>query len=582
MDSPRVPAQALYDSLTRASSDFAADVLGSLSDGQHLESAEVFRALTASLMRDNGQWAEIQKNYYQRHLELWSTLAHAGAAAESTHAAPVITPEKGDRRFSAPEWQQLPFFAYLKQAYLLNSRWLSEVVEAAQLDAKTKHKLRFFTRQLIDAAAPANFPSTNPEVLKLASTTHGESVLRGLEHLNIDLKKGRISMSDESAFEVGRNLAITPGTVVFENELIQLIQYQPLTDTVFERPLLMVPPCINKYYILDLQPENSFVRYAVSQGHTVFMVSWRNVPENMGHITWDEYLENGVIKAIDVAREICGVEQINVLGFCVGGTLLGAALAILHARNRDPAASATLLTTMLDFSDTGDLSVFVDEAYVTRREHDFAHGGVLHGKELALTFASLRANELIWNYVVNNYLKGRAPDAFDLLYWNSDSANLPGAMYVYYVRNLYLENNLRIPGRLVMCGVPVDLSQVKLPTYILASREDHIVPWKTAYENTRVLGGSHQFVLAASGHIAGVVNPPSKNKRHYWLNPALAARADDWLAGARQEPGSWWIHWGEWLAEYGSSHVPARTEAGSARYRGIEPAPGRYVKERCA
>ena len=429
MDSPHASPQALYDSLNRASSDFVANVLGSLSVGQRLESAEIFKALTASLMQDSGQWAEIQKSYYQRHLELWSKLAHAGEAAETTQAAPVITPEKGDRRFNAPEWQQLPFFDYLKQAYLLNSRWLAEVVEAAHLDAKTKNKLRFFTRQLIDAAAPANFPTTNPEVLKLASTTNGESVLRGLDQLSADLKKGRISMSDESAFEVGRNLAITPGTVVFENELIQLIQYQPMTDTVYERPLLMVPPCINKFYILDLQPENSFVHYAVSQGHTVFMVSWRNVQESMGQITWDQYLENGVIKAIDVAREICGVEQINVLGFCVGGTLLGAALAILHARNRTPAANATLLTTMLDFSDTGDISVFVDEAYVTRREQEFAHGGVLHGKELALTFSSLRANELIWNYVINNYLKGRAPDAFDLLYWNSDSTNLPGAMY---------------------------------------------------------------------------------------------------------------------------------------------------------
>jgi polyhydroxyalkanoate synthase len=581
MDAPHASAQALYDNLNRASSDFVADVLGSLSAGQRLESAEIFKALTTSLMQDSGQWAEIQKSYYQRHLELWSKLAHAGEAAETTPAAPVITPEKGDRRFNAPEWQQLPFFDYLKQTYLLNSRWLAEVVEAAHLDAKTKNKLRFFTRQLIDAAAPANFPTTNPEVLKLASTTNGESVMRGIDQLNADLIKGRISMSDESAFEVGRNLAITPGTVVFENELIQLIQYQPATDTVYERPLLMVPPCINKYYILDLQPENSFVHYAVSQGHTVFMVSWRNVQENMGQITWDQYLEIGVIKAIDVAREICGVEQINVLGFCVGGTLLGAALAILRARNRTPAANATLLTTMLDFSDTGDISVFVDEAYVTRREQEFAHGGVLHGKELALTFASLRANELIWNYVVNNYLKGRAPEAFDLLYWNSDSTNLPGAMYAYYVRNLYLENNLRVPGRLTMCGVPVDLSQVKLPTYILASREDHIVPWKTAYQNTRLLGGPHEFVLAASGHIAGVVNPPAKNKRHYWLNPVLHACADDWLAGACQQPGSWWNHWSGWLAERSGSSVPARIEPGNAHYRGVEPAPGRYVKERC-
>ena len=570
--------QALYENLNLTSRKFVEDLLSSLSAGQKIESEKILTALTASLAQNSEQWTEIQQRYCQHHLELWKNMVQTD---ETAKPAALVAADKGGRRFHAPEWQQLPFFAYLKQTYLLNSRWLSEVVETADLDLQTKNKLRFFTRQMIDAAAPTNFAATNPEVLKLASETNGESLLHGLEQLNADLKKGRISMSDETAFEIARNIAVTPGTVIFENELIQLIQYQPSTDAVYERPLVIVPPFINKYYILDLQPENSLVRYAVAQGHTVFMVSWRNVPEDIGPVTWDQYLELGVIKAIDAAREICGVEQVNALGFCVGGTLLTSALAVLHAKNRNPAASLTLLATMLDFSDTGELSVFIDETYVKQREQDFAHGGVLRGKQLAVTFCSLRANDLIWNYVVNNYLKGRKPDAFDLLYWNSDSTNLPGVMYAYYVRNMYLENSLRIPGKLNMCGVPVDLSNVSLPTYVMASREDHIVPWKTAFQSTRLLGGDIEFVLAASGHIAGVINPASKNKWHYWVNPALPASPEEWLAVAQQQPGSWWNHWSGWLAEHGGASVPARTGPGNAQYRGIEPAPGRYVKERC-
>jgi polyhydroxyalkanoate synthase len=579
MNPPHASAQALYENLSLAGRKFVEDVLGSLSAGQRLESAEIFKALTASLAQDSGRLAEIQKRYYQRHLELWMDMARG---IDTSAHQPVAVPDQGDRRFRAPEWQQLPFFDYLKQAYLINSRWLAECVEAAQLDDRAKNKLRFFARQLIDAAAPANYPATNPEVLKLAAETNGESLLRGFEQLSADLEKGRISMTDESAFEVGRNIAVTPGAVIYENELMQLIQYRPTTDTVCRRPLVMLPPCINKFYILDLQPENSFVRYAVAQGHTVFMVSWRNVSADMGQITWDQYLEQGVIKAIKVACGICCVRQLNVLGFCVGGTLLAAALAVLRAKRRKLAASVTYLTTMLDFTDTGDISVYIDEAYVRQREQDFAHGGVLHGKELALTFSSLRANDLIWNYVVNNYLKGRKPDAFDLLYWNSDSTNLPGAMFVYYVRNTYLENNLRVPERLTNCGVRVDLSSIKLPSFVLASREDHIVPWKSAYRTTQLVGGDIEFVLAASGHIAGVVNPPSKNRRHYWLNPALPPNPDDWLAGAREHPGSWWSRWSGWLAGHGGASVPARTELGNAHYPEIEPAPGRYVKEKCA
>ncbi len=579
MNPPPASAQALFDGLSEASRKFVADVIGSLSAQQRADSSDIVKALTASLHGDTARYAEIQQRFYRQHLALWTNLARAEDGAPPPAA--VATPDKTDRRFDAPEWRQLPYFDYLKQAYLLNSRWLTEIVESAHLDAPAKNKLRFFTRQLTDAAAPGNFAPTNPEVIKLAAATHGDSLMRGLEHLSADIKQGRISMTDESAFEIGRNIAITPGAVVYENHLMQLIQYQPSTAKVFARPLVMVPPCINKYYILDLQPENSFVRYAIAQGHTVFMVSWRNVAQDMGQVTWDQYLEDGVLRAMEAACDICAVKDLNVLGFCVGGTLVGAALAVLQAQSRQLAASVTLLATMLDFSDTGELAVFIDEAYVKQREHDFAQGGVLHGKELALTFSSLRANDLIWNYVVNNYLKGGKPDAFDLLYWNSDSTNLPGAMFVYYVRNTYLENNLRVPGRLVMCGVPVDLGAITLPAYILATREDHIVPWKTAYQSTQLLGGAIQFVLAASGHIAGVVNPAGKNRRNYWTGNTIPPDAGDWLNQAATCAGSWWPDWAAWLAEHGGEQTAAPATPGNANYPPLEPAPGRYVQERC-
>jgi len=576
---PPASPQALFDGLSAAGRQFIENVVGSLSPAQRADSAEIMRALTAGAQADDGRYAELQQRYYRQHLELWMNLARAGDGAAPI--APIAVPDKADRRFHAPEWQTLPYFDYLKQAYLINSRWLADMVENAQLPEPAKHKLRFFTRQVIDAAAPANFAPTNPEVIKLAAATNGESLARGLEHLSADAKKGRISMTDESAFEIGRNIAVTPGTVVFENDLMQLIQYAPATPNVFARPLVMVPPCINKYYILDLQPENSFVRYTVAQGHTVFMVSWRNVPATMGHLTWDHYLADGVLKALDVARDICGVAQVNVLGFCVGGTLVGAALALLAAQGDSAAASVTLLTTMLDFSDAGDLAVYVDDAYVRQRELDFAHGGVLHGKELALTFSSLRANDLIWNYVVNNYLKGAAPAAFDLLYWNSDSTNLPGAMFVYYIRNTYLENNLRCPGRLTMCGERIDLSRVTVPAYILATREDHIVPWKTAYQSTQLLGGDIRFVLAGSGHIAGVINPPAKKRRNHWTNTAVPKEAAAWLDSATSQAGSWWPDWINWLAGHAGTQTPAPAAAGNPNYPPLEPAPGRYVRERC-
>lgn len=577
--SPPASPEALFSGLSQTSKQFIDSIVGSLSSVPQTDSAELVRALTAGMRGDQAKIAELQERFYRQHLQLWANLMRT--EKDGPPPEPVAAPEPGDRRFHAPEWKSLPYFDYLKQAYLINSRWLSELVESTQLAEPAKKKLRFYAKQLIDATAPANFAATNPEVIKLAAQTKGESLARGLEHLSEDAKKGRISMTDETAFEIGRNIATTPGTVVFENELLQLIQYAPATPKVYAQPIVMVPPCINKYYILDLQPENSFARYAVEQGFTVFMVSWRNVPDSMGHLTWDEYVQDGVIKVIDVARDICGVAQVNALGFCVGGTLLGAALAVLAAQENPSVASCTLLTTMLDFSDPGDLSVYVDNAYVEQRERDFAAGGVLRGKELALTFSSLRPNDLIWNYVVKNYLKGETPPAFDLLYWNSDSTNLPGVWFKYYIRNTYLENNLRKRNKLTMCGEKIDLSRIKVPTYIMASREDHIVPWKTAYESTRLLKGKLRFVLASSGHIAGVVNHPGKKRRNHWVNTKLAAKAETWLAGATLQQGSWWPDWIQWLGRYGGAQIKAPARQGNENYPPIELAPGRYVRERC-
>jgi polyhydroxyalkanoate synthase subunit PhaC len=546
--------------------------------GDMFELGEAFRSLHAGLAEDAERWLEIQNRYYRKRLELWS--AYSGAR-DKKPAQPVIDTELSDRRFRAPEWRSHPYFEYLAQSYLLTAEWLRDIVQISKLEPRAKRKLEFFTRQFIDAMSPANFPWSNPEAMKLAAETQGESLTRGLRNLAADLDRGMISMTDVSAFEVGRNLGVTPGAVIYENEFMQLIQYRPSTDAVLERPLVMVPPCINKYYILDLQPENSFVRYMVGRGHTVFMVSWRNMPPEMGRATWDDYLEEGVIRALSIAAQVCRTSQVNALGFCVGGTMLGSALAVLRAKGKNPAASLTLLAAMLDFHDTGELSVFVDEPYVRRCEHDLAAGGILPGRELAITFASLRANDLIWHYVVNNYLKGLTPQPFDLLYWNADGTNLPGAMYCYYVRNMYLENNLRTPGKLTMCGVPVDLRRLDMPAYVLATREDHIVPWRTAYASARLLGGRIDFVLSASGHVAGVINPASRNRRNFWLNPDRTPYPEDWLAGATTHAGSWWKHWADWLAAHSGTHVPARVHLGGSGYGEIEAAPGRYVKEKC-
>ncbi|MBR1216155.1 class I poly(R)-hydroxyalkanoic acid synthase [Bradyrhizobium sp. JYMT SZCCT0180] len=489
-------------------------------------------------------------------------------------------PARGDKRFKDDAWQETPYYDFLKQSYLLASKQLSEFVDHAQVDDKTRLQLRFHARQFIDAMSPSNFPATNPEVIRTAIQTRSASLSAGIKNLIEDIQKGRITRVDESAFEVGGNLAITPGFVVFENELIQLSQYTPQTPDVEKTPLLIVPPCINKYYLLDLGAGNSFVEYAVAQGHHVFLISWRSAVPEIGHLGWDDYLRLGPLKAIDVVRDIVNVDEVHALGFCVGGTILSCAAGVLAGRGERKLATITLLTTMLDFKDTGDIGLLIDEGSVVLREATIGRGGILPGKELAFTFGTLRANDLIWRYVVDSYLKGATPDAFDLLYWDSDSVSLPGPMYCWYTRNTYLENNIKEPGKTTQCGVPVDLSRVKAPLYILASREDHIVPWQSAYLSKDLIGKDPRFVLAASGHVAGVINPPARNKRSHWLNDDLTCEAKDWLEAAEEKSGSWWLDWDFWIKRHSSGRTPAPVQAGSAGYHIIEPAPGRYVKQK--
>ena len=532
-------------------------------------------ALMGGMLRDPARFAALQAGYAAKQAQLWASMLTGQKSA-----APTIAPEPGDKRFSAREWRENPYFDYLKQSYLLAVKHLTDLTETSELDARSKERLRFAVRQWCDAMCPANFAATNPAVLRAALESSGESMTRGLANLIADSHKGRISQSDETAFEVGRNLAVTPGDVVFENELIQLIQYSPATADVGARPLVMIPPCINKFYILDLQPANSFVRYAVGQGHTVFMVSWRNVGPAQGHLTWDDYLELGIFEAFKAAREITKAEKVNALGFCVGGTLLGAALSVLAQKRQDIVESVTFLATMLDFHAPGQVRVFIDEPTFAAREVAIGKGGILPGKDLAFAFNTLRANDLIWSYVVNNYLLGGAPQAFDLLYWNADSTNLPGPMYCEYVRNTYLQNRLCVPGAVENCGVPVDLSRVDRPVFILATREDHIVPWHASYRTLKLLGGEMTFVLGASGHIAGVVNPPEAGKRGYWVSEQRPSNPEEWLAQAKQEKGSWWPLWAQWLEPFkgGTRKAPGKT--GSAQHKAIEPAPGRYVKQK--
>ena len=489
-------------------------------------------------------------------------------------------PSTADKRFSGEAWGSNPVAAYSAAVYLLNARTMMGLADAVEADDKTRSRIRFAIEQWMAAAAPSNFLAFNAEAQKKAIETKGESIAKGMQNLVHDLRQGHVSMTDESLFEVGKNVATTEGAVVFENAFFQLIEYKPLTAKVYEKPFLLVPPCINKFYILDLQPENSLVRYAVAQGHRTFVVSWRNPDASMATATWDDYIEQAVIKAIAVTQEISGSPTINALGFCVGGTMLGTALAVLAARGEKPVASATFLTSLLDFTDTGILDVFIDEAFVQYREKEMGKGGLMKGQDLASTFSFLRPNDLVWNYVVGNYLKGETPPPFDLLYWNSDSTNLPGPYYAWYLRNTYLENNLVKPGKATVCGEKVDLNKVDMPVYIYGSREDHIVPIGGAYASTQVLPGKKRFVMGASGHIAGVINPPEKKKRSHWIRAdgKLPKTQAAWLEGATEHPGSWWTDWAAWLKSHAGKQIAAPKTYGKGKYKATQPAPGSYVK----
>ena len=514
----------------------------------------------------------LQQQYMTDAAALWT---------QSMQGAPTALT---DKRFSAQAWTENPMAGMAAAVYLLNARTLMGLADAVVADAKTQSRIRFAIEQWLAATSPSNFLAFNVDAQKKAIETKGESIAQGIKNMMHDMRQGHVSMTDESQFEVGKNVATTEGAVVFENELFQLIEYKPLTGKVYEKPFLLIPPCINKFYILDLQPENSLIRYAVAQGHRTFVVSWRNPDASMGTKTWDDYIEHAAIKAIAVVQDITGAKLINALGFCVGGTILTTALAVLAARKQEPVASATLLTTLLDFKDTGILDLFIDEAFVQYREKEMGQGGLMKGGDLASTFSFLRPNDLVWNYVVGNYLKGETPPPFDLLYWNSDSTNLPGPFYAWYLRNTYLENNLVKPGKATVCGEKIDLRKVDLPVYIYGSREDHIVPIGGAYASTQALPGKKRFVMGASGHIAGVINPPAKNKRSHWIgsDTKFPPTADAWIAAAKEHPGSWWTDWASWLKGHAGKQIAAPKNYGNStgkiKYKAIEPAPGSYVK----
>ncbi len=539
-----------------------------------------FFEMTARMLADPGRLVEAQIALWQDYMSLWQRTAERLAGGDPE---PLIAPSAGDRRFRDPAWSDNAVFDFIKQSYLLTARWLQGVVHATDgIDAHTARKIDFYTRQFIDAMAPTNFVLSNPEVLRATIDSRGENLLNGLKNLLDDLERGKgrlaISMTDTTAFRFGENVAATPGKVVFQNELIQLIQYAPTTDTVKRRPLLIIPPWINKFYILDLRPENSFIRWAVAQGHTVFVISWVNPDERLAAETFADYMLKGPLAALDAIEEATGEREANAIGYCLGGTLLACTLAFMAAKRDRRIKSATFFVTMLDFAEAGELSVFIDEEQLTALEKRMDDKGYLEGRDMATSFNMLRANDLIWSFVVNNYLLGKSPLPFDLLYWNADSTRMPAAMHSFYLRHMYQQNLVAKPGGISLAGVPIDLGKVRVPAFLLSTHEDHIAPWRSTYAATRLFKGPVKFVLSASGHIAGVINPPG-GKYGHWQNDANPPTPEEWLAGATQYPASWWPLWEGWAAKYAGGEVPTR-HPGDGKLKPLEDAPGSYVKVR--
>jgi poly[(R)-3-hydroxyalkanoate] polymerase subunit PhaC len=539
-----------------------------------------FFELTARMMADPGRLVQAQMALWNDYMTLWqrTTERLMGQAV-----GPVVEPSADDRRFRDREWSDNAVFDYIKQSYLLSARFIQAAVkEVGGLDEHTGRKVDFYTRQFVDAMAPSNYVLTNPEVLRATVESGGENLINGLKNLLDDLERGRgrlaISMTDMAAFKIGGNVATTPGKVVYQNDLIQLIQYAPTTKTVKRRPLLIIPPWINKFYILDLRPENSFIRWAVGQGQTVFVISWVNPGERLSGKVFEDYMKEGPLAALDAMEKATGEKEANVIGYCLGGTLLSATLAYMNAKRDRRVKSATYFVTMVDFAEAGDLSVFIDEEQIHALEARMEKKGYLEAHDMHTTFNMLRANDLIWSFVVNNYLLGKQPFPFDLLYWNADSTRMPAAMHSFYLRKMYQENLLSKPGGIGLGGVKIDLRKVKTPAFILSTREDHIAPWRSTYQATQLYAGPAKFVLSASGHIAGVVNPPGSKYGH-WQNDRNPSSPDDWLTAATKHDSSWWPAWAEWIAQYGGGEVTARVP-GDGRLTPIEDAPGSYVKVR--
>ena len=586
---------ALAESLASAA-EKSAKLIGDFAQrqsasGHHVMADELgigkaFLELAAQMMANPVRLAESQMNLWWDYMSLWqsSLMKMMGAPA-----SPVATPAKTDKRFRHEDWEQHFLFDYIKQSYLITARWLhDQVANVEGLDDKTKKKVDFYTRQYIDAFSPSNFALTNPEVFRATVASGGQNLVKGLNNLLDDIERGngklRISMTDAKAFELGVNIATTPGKVVYRNALIELIQYAPSTPKTFKRPVLIIPPWINKFYILDLREKNSLIKWCVDSGLTTFVISWVNPDEKLADAGFDRYVTDGTIAAIDAIGQATGEAEVNAVGYCLGGTLLAATLGYMAAGKgkRGPdkrIASATFLTSLIDFKQTGELEVFIDEDQVASLERKMGERGYLEGSEMANTFNMLRANDLIWSFVINNYLLGRDPFPFDLLHWNGDSTRMPACMHSFYLRNMYMKNALAKPGGIELDGVPIDLTKVDVPTYFVSAIEDHIAPWKATYEGPKVLGGESRFVLSGSGHIAGIVNPPAANKYGYWTNDTLPASADDWLKDAKQHEGSWWVDWRKWLTPYLGKEVPARIP-GKGKLKALDDAPGTYVRIR--
>lgn len=583
-----VDAQLLAENMAKAS-DLWQRILQALAT-QHLAQpasmghtdplsyAESLLHTVRTMQIDPQAVANTQLGLLQDHMKLWQNVTGKLLGREQ---GDYIEGNPRDKRFKDEAWSKQPVFDYLKQSYLINARFLQQSLDSIHgLDAHAVHKLGFFTRQLIDAVSPSNFLMTNPEAMRLTIESSGATLVRGLEQLLGDIERGRISMTDEKAFQLGRDLAATPGSVVFENDLMQLIQYAPATKQVHEVPLLLVPAWINKYYILDLRPENSLVKFLTEQGYTVFIISWVNPDEKLGRKSFEDYLKEGPLKALDVIEKITGSKKTAMMGYCLGGTLTAITLAYLKATKQSHrVATATYLTTLLDFADAGDLKVFIDDTQLDALEARMSERGYLEGDAMSTTFNMLRANDLIWSNVVNNYLLGKSPFPFDLLYWNADSTRMPAAMHAFYLRTMYQRNELIKPGGITLGGVRINLSKIETPTYLLSTKEDHIAPWVATYAATQIFDGDVTFTLADSGHVAGVINPPAKKKYGYWTGTHMPPDAEAWLAETKEEAGSWWPHWSAWQAKRAGKKIPAR-KVGSAKFKPIEKAPGRYAKVR--